>query len=142
MRQSVTFLYTKLVDLNIFTVRYFGSNADRMTAKRLGQWATRLYIVLLIGGLAILALYTVIQPEILKKSFHKPSFNEYNHLKHTYGDKLECSCSVIASKYDRFVKIESVFHQVGRNYSNPFDAFCQKIPIQVILQNRICFLFH
>jgi hypothetical protein len=62
--------------------------------------------------MAILALYTFIQPETLTKTFDRPSFDQYKTLKQAHGDKLECSCSLIASKYDRFVKIEPIFHQV------------------------------
>ncbi len=88
-----------------------------MTTKRIGQWSTRLYIVLLIIGLAILALYSVIQPQTLTKNFAKPSLSLYNHLAQQYGDKLKCSCSLIASTYDQFIKIEPVFHEVKRDYS-------------------------
>ncbi len=88
-----------------------------MTTKRIGQWSTRLYIVLLIIGLAILALYSVIQPQRLTKTFTRPSFNVYNQLIQDYGNELKCSCSLIASTYDQFIKIEPVFHEVKRDYS-------------------------
>jgi len=117
IRKLFRFLYTELIELNLFSVRDFGNNVDRTIAKRLGQWATRLYIVLLIVGMAILALYTFIQPETLTKTFDRPSFDQYKNLKQAHGDELECSCSLIASKYDRFVKIEPIFHQV-RTYVN------------------------
>jgi hypothetical protein len=91
-----------------------------MIATRLGQWATRLYIILLTIGFATLAVYTVIRPQTLTKTFDRPSLNIYNHLKHDYGDKLECSCSSIASTYDQYVNIEPVFHEVRRDYSNLF----------------------
>lgn len=116
MQKLIKGFYTKLIDFNIYTTRDFGSNVNRLMVKSLGQWATRLYIVVLIIGLATFAVYTVIQPETLTKTFDKPSFDEYNYLRQTHGDKLECSCSIIASKYDHFVQIEPVFHQVRKSH--------------------------
>lgn len=85
-----------------------------MTARRLGRWTTRLYIVLLIVGLAILVVYTAVQPQALMKTFDKPPFHLYNHLIENYGDKLTCSCSLIASPYNLYVNIEPIFHEVRR----------------------------
>jgi hypothetical protein len=116
IRNSATLLYTKSIELNFFSRRKFGSNINRMTNIRLGQRATRLYIVLFITGLAILALYTAVQPQTLTKNFAKPSLSLYNHLAQQYGDKLKCSCSLIASTYNQFVQMEPVFHEVRNDY--------------------------
>lgn len=102
-----------LVELNLFTARDVGSNVDQMTSKRYGQLATRLYLILFLTGLIIIVLYTVIQPHIVTKNFEKPSFDFYNHLRSIYGEKLTCSCSIIASTFNQFVKIQSVFHSVS-----------------------------
>ena len=117
-RNLTTLVYTKLVHLNIFSLRDFEINTDRMTTQRLGQWATRLYIVLLAIGLVILTLYTIVQPQTLTKTFDRPPLNVYNHLKQEYGDALKCSCSSIASTFNQFVNIEPEFHEVRRDYSN------------------------
>jgi hypothetical protein len=116
-----TLLYTKLVNLNMFPLRTFGSNIDRIRAKRLGQLATRLNIILLIISFAILTLYTVIQPQTLTKTFNKPSYNIYNRLLLDHNDTLQCPCSLISSMYDRYITIEPAFHQVRReNYPYMF----------------------
>ncbi|CAF1292316.1 unnamed protein product [Adineta steineri] len=94
-----------------------GSSMDVITAKRLGQWATRLYIALLISGFSILTIYTIVQPHVVTKTFDTSSFSIYNDLQQKYGDKLKCPCSVIASIYDQFVKIEPIFHEIC---SSPF----------------------
>ena len=114
VRKCITFLCNSTSDLNIFPARFFGSNTDRATAKRLGQWATRLYIVLFISSLVILALYTFIQSKTLTKTFDKPSFSLYNQLYEEHGNNLKCSCSIIASPYNQFLQIEAVFHQVRK----------------------------
>lgn len=117
VQQITALFYTKLITLNIFTVQNFGSHVNRIAANHLGQWATRLYFILFTVGIATLVLYTIIQPQTLTETFEKPSLNEYNRLRSIYGEKLQCSCSIIASKYHHFVQIEPVFHQVKRNYS-------------------------
>jgi hypothetical protein len=115
------FLHIKLLNINLFPVRTFGSNVDRAQAKRLGQLASRLYIVLLIIGIAVLGLYTIIQPQTLTKTFVKPSLTLYNRLMADYNDALECPCSSISSTYEQFIKIEPVFHQVSRKRRNSLE---------------------
>ncbi|CAF3546539.1 unnamed protein product [Adineta steineri] len=112
MRNVIKLLYTTLINLNIFSLSDIGSNVDPIKAKRLGRWATRLYIALFIGGLSILTVYNVIQPQMMTKNFDKPPFNVYNDLKKLYGDELKCPCSVIASVYSRFMEIKPIFHDV------------------------------
>ena len=109
--------YNSAINLNIFSPRDLGSNTDRVTAKYLGKWATRIYVILFITGLSILTLYTAFTPQTITKTFNKPSFTSYNQLKQQYGDQLKCSCSVIASKYNQFTQITPVFHQVRYHYT-------------------------
>ena len=114
LRNVVMFCSTKLMNVNIFCPRNFGNNINQETSKRCGRWATRLYIVLLIVIITISAFYTLIQPQILTKTFLKPSLNTYNRLIYDHGDTLTCPCLTISSSYSQFVKIESIFHQVKR----------------------------
>jgi len=112
IQNIVELLHTTLIELNIFTVHDMGSNIDQVTAKRYGQLATRFYVILFLSGLTIVIFYTIFQPHIVSKNFDKPSFDYYNHLRTIYGDKLTCSCSVIASTYNQFINIQSIFHSV------------------------------
>jgi hypothetical protein len=121
LRKLASLVYTTLINLNIFPVRTFGSNMDRLKAKQLGQWASRLYVILLIICFAILSLYTVIQPQILTKTFNKPSLSIYNQLILDHNDTLQCPCSSISSTYNQFISIEPMFHQASSgDYSNSF----------------------
>ncbi|CAF4252935.1 unnamed protein product, partial [Adineta steineri] len=101
-----------MMDLNIFPIWRFGSNTDRMTAKRLGQWSTRIYIILFTMSLTIIIIYIGVQPQMLTKSFNEPSLNVYNRLLRDHGDTLQCPCSLISSTYSQFIQIKPVFHQV------------------------------
>ncbi|CAF0805220.1 unnamed protein product [Adineta steineri] len=108
----ITFLYTKMLNLNMFPARIFGSKIDRITVKHLGQWSTRLYLILLSIIFVILTLYTAIQPQTLTKSFSTPSLNFYKKLIKDHSDELECPCSLISSPYDEYVQIQPIFHQI------------------------------
>jgi hypothetical protein len=118
IRKLATFLYNTAVNLKIFSLRDFGSDVNRTTAKQLGQYATRLYIILFSICLVVLTLYTIVQPQALTKTFDEPLINAYKGLIQDYGDKLKCSCSLIASPYHRFVEIEPVFHEVRKYFTN------------------------
>ncbi|CAF1199869.1 unnamed protein product [Adineta ricciae] len=115
LRKAIAFLYVKSVNLNLFPVRTFGCSVDRIQAKHLGRFATRLYIILLVICIAILGLYTIVQPQILTKTFVKPSLNQYNQLVVEHPDTLSCPCSTISSPYERFIKIKPEFHQICSN---------------------------
>ena len=82
--------------------------------KHLGRWSTRLYILVLIITLVIVALHTIIQPHTLTRIFLKPSLNIYNNLMNDYSDILQCPCALISTPYHRYVQIEPIFHQVKR----------------------------
>jgi hypothetical protein len=111
----VKLFWTKLFNLNIFPARTFGSNIDRIPMKHLGRWSTRLYILVLIITLVILALHTIIQPaHTLTIIFVKPSLNISNNLMNDYSDILQCPCAFISTPYHQYVRIEPIFHQVKK----------------------------
>lgn len=105
-------IYGVFINLNIFPRRYFGTRVDSDTARRLGQWSTRLYTVAFLLILAVFALYNLTLSRAATLTFRSPSFLYYNHLQHEYRDELKCFCSAIASKYAEFIAIEPHFHQV------------------------------
>ncbi|CAF3879329.1 unnamed protein product [Adineta steineri] len=112
LSKLITFLSIKVLNLNIFPARTFGSKIDRILVKHLGQWSTRLYLILLSITFVILTLYTLIQPQTLTKSFPTPSLNFYQNLMNSHSDELECPCSLISSPYDGYVQIQPIFHQI------------------------------
>ena len=70
--------------------------------------------------LAVLTLYSVVRPRLITKPFKEPSFDVYNRLMHDHSDTLKCPCSLVSSIYDRYVKIEPIFHQVKTNNHSIF----------------------
>ncbi|CAF1520501.1 unnamed protein product [Adineta ricciae] len=106
------FLLKTFLELNIFSPSNFGSSINRVTAKQYGRWATRLYILLFIIGITIIIFYTTIRPHTVIETFDQPLFNSYQQLQKDYGNKLKCSCSQIASTYNKFVEITPEFHPI------------------------------
>ncbi|CAF1458002.1 unnamed protein product [Adineta ricciae] len=101
-----------LFELNIFSSRDFGYDTDRLISIKYGQWATRLYMFSFIFTITILFFYTNIQSRIVTKNFDKPDLNSYEKLRESYGNKLQCLCSKIASTYNDSLKIETRFHPI------------------------------
>ncbi|CAF3965240.1 unnamed protein product, partial [Adineta steineri] len=108
----IKLLPTILSNLNIFPRRTFGGHFHSDKAKYFGQLSTRLYIILLIITMIVLAFYNVIQSRIIIKTFDKPNIDVYNSLLLTHSDTLQCRCSSISSTYNYFVQIQPVFHQI------------------------------
>ncbi|CAF1166746.1 unnamed protein product [Adineta ricciae] len=112
MRQIFKRVYLELINLNIFCKRDFGHSINQEIAKRLGRWATRIYILLLIFGFVILAVYTVIKPVSITKTFPNPSLDTYDKLRSVYGDQLQCSCSFVSLVHRQFIEVQPKFHQI------------------------------
>ncbi|CAF4098156.1 unnamed protein product, partial [Adineta steineri] len=108
----IKLLPTILSNLNIFPRRTFGGHFHSDKAKYFGQLSTRLYIILLIITMIVLAFYNVIQSRTIIKTFDKPDIDIYNSLLLTHSDTLQCRCSSISSTYNYFVQIQPVFHQI------------------------------
>ncbi|CAF1494463.1 unnamed protein product [Adineta steineri] len=108
----IKLLSKTLLELNIFQPSDFGSSVDRLTAKQYGRWATRLCILLFLSSLIILIFYTIIRPHSVTKTFDQPLFNSYERLQQIYKNELKCSCSQIASTYNKFVEIIPKLHPI------------------------------
>lgn len=116
MRKALTALLTAVSLWNIFPVGTFGSHLNRSTAKHLGQWSTRFYILLLMTGLTVLTFRTFISPETFTETHFKPSLNTYLDLVAGHRSTLQCPCSLISSPYSRFLQIKVRFHPVSRKH--------------------------
>jgi hypothetical protein len=101
-----------LINLNMFTRSAFHVSVDRITFERYGRWSTRLYAILLIASLTVIVLHTAVRPQILTHTYNSPPLSTYQNLLRTHSDTLRCPCSTISTRYDRFIKIQPVFHEV------------------------------
>lgn len=105
-------LYKKILNLNIFSIWNFGSRVNRETAVELGQWSTRIYMVLISIGVVILSVYTLIHPSTLTKTIDGVTLKDLLNLEEL---KVKCPCSRIASKYSYFIEIIPNCHSVSGN---------------------------
>ncbi|CAF4013013.1 unnamed protein product [Adineta steineri] len=112
LRKIASLVYAKVVELNLFPQRDFGSSFNPEIYQQLGPWATRLFIVCLICSFLLLLVYRIIEPATLTKTFSEPNFERYQSLKEKYKDQLICICKSFANPYDRFLQIQYNFHQV------------------------------
>lgn len=107
-------LLKAVIRLNLFPARVFGSRMDQLTAKHLGQWSTRLYVLVLAIVLTILTFRTLVSPKIFTKTFANPSQHTYKNLITDHRNTLQCPCSRISIPYRRFLQIDAQFHPVRR----------------------------
>ncbi|CAF1079605.1 unnamed protein product [Adineta ricciae] len=112
IRKLLKFLAMKLLQLNMYSSRDFGSDIDRETVRCYSRWATRLHFFLYLASCAILIFYMIIRTHNLTKTLDQPTFASYERLQQLYGNKLKCSCSQIASPYSAYVEIQPVFHPI------------------------------
>ncbi|CAF1423886.1 unnamed protein product [Adineta steineri] len=112
LQNTASLVYAKVVELNLFPQRDFGSSFNPEIYQQLGRWATRLYIVCLICSFLLLLVYRIIEPATLTKTFSEPNFERYQSLKEKYKDQLTCICKSFATQYDRFLEIQYSFHQI------------------------------
>jgi len=110
-----SYIYKKLIDLDLFSEAYFGHNISATRAKRLSQLTTRLYIVLIIICLIISILHMFIHPQILTKIITEPSLNIYKQFSQKYADTFQCSCSQTSIIHDKYTTIVPIFHQICSN---------------------------
>ena len=103
VRKLLWSIHEKLLQLNLFKSRYndqYGRKSELIT--------TRLYIVLLIAFLTILALYAYVIEHTQTVQIRTPSITTYRALVDQHGDTLSCPCSQLTAAYDTFISIRPV----------------------------------
>ena len=77
--------------------------------------STRLFIVLFIGCLAVLLVYTSAISFSETRAVLSPTLQQYHDLYNTYSEALSCPCSKITIDYAKFLQINYTMHQVCSN---------------------------
>lgn len=77
-----------------------------------GIWSTRIYLLLLIVGSSILAIYTSVTLHTISVTVNKPSWAHFQQLYTKYSLELSCPCTDISIPYESFITIQPRFHQV------------------------------
>lgn len=74
--------------------------------------STRIYLILLIVSILILALITVLTDVVVQVKVNKPSLDTYKYLEGKYSATLTCPCGYLTVPYSNFLSMEVVYHQV------------------------------
>ena len=101
----LTFIKTHLLQLNLFE-----SGIQDGSIIRNERRSTHLYLFMFIISLFIIGLYYSVIPYAHTTIIPSPSFDKYSTLPKEVS--LQCPCTKIAVKYDEFVKIEPVYHEL------------------------------
>ena len=63
-------------------------------------------------AIVILVIYTAFQIETIHVTIKSPSIETFEKLQMNYANVLKCPCSQIAVKYQRFIHMQPIYHQV------------------------------
>ena len=105
LRSLFDFIKSHLFELNLFNT----GTPDEETIRN-ERRSTRLYLILLIISVVILALYYSIISYTQTIVIQSPTFIQYSGL--VQERSLNCPCSTISIKYDKFVQIEPYYHEL------------------------------
>ena len=96
-----------LAELNLFK-----SGLNEVEVVRQERWSTRLYLILLIMSLLVLVIYSGFGIQTIHVTVQEPSAELFEKLQLQYSETLQCPCSQIAVKYERFIQIQPTYHRV------------------------------
>ena len=100
-------LKKSIIELNIFK-----NDLTTDHHVRYQRYATRLYIIILIISVAVLAFFSSLSKQIHRETVLNPTKSEYGQLRETYPNSLVCPCTSISMNYSTFITIQPHYHQV------------------------------
>jgi hypothetical protein len=99
------------------------SSISRMAdAQELAFISTRIYIVLLLGGMLVFALFTAFSQVAVSKIVSSPSLDIFEQLQAVYPTTMSCPCQQINIPYRTYLSVVPIFHQVSEVV--PTDSVC------------------
>jgi hypothetical protein len=107
--------------VSIIEINLFNNNSRDPAEVRYGRSSTRLYLILLIGALTVLILYTSIAVHTIHTTIASPSQEQYEELELQYPNTLQCPCTVVTIPYKEFIHVAPVYHQLCESdFIQPF----------------------
>ena len=101
----LAYVKAQLCELNLFN-----SEIEDVEKTKNEKRSTRIYLILLITSIVILAFYYCTTPFVQTNIIQSPSFSEYSSL--LQYSTLKCSCSKISVKYQEFLQITPFYHEL------------------------------
>ena len=105
MASIIVFFKSHLLRLNLFD-----SGSENVQTLQKERRSTRLYLLVLILSITILTFYYAITPFNQTIIIKSPSFAEYSMVIHQTA--LQCPCSKVSVKYEQFLRIKPVYHEL------------------------------
>ena len=103
-------LKTRLLEANSFKKESLTSTVPN--AEQVAIRSTRLYVVLLIVGMVVLALFNGLSETTVSQTVPNPSLDTFERLYATYSRTLSCPCQTFSISYGAFLSMTPTYHQV------------------------------
>ena len=111
MGVTLTNLKNLLVKANSFRKESLTSTVPN--AEQVAIRSTRLYVVLLIIGMVVLALVNGLSETTVSRTVLKPSLDTFERLHTMYPKTLSCPCQTFSVSYGSFISMAVTYHQVS-----------------------------
>ena len=104
----------RYIKIYILELNLFENAASRSSRHdlRTAIIATRLYIILMIGAVFSLVLFTALDQKTQTITVRNPSQDVFEKLYFEYSTTLQCPCSQAEISYETFINISYNFHPV------------------------------
>lgn len=107
MQTSARKAQDTVVSLNLFKTTT--QNQDVIRRQKLTTW---FFIIVMICLLVGFTLYWLLLPNTKTIRIENPTYEDYEKLRKTYENSLQCPCSQISIPYSNFIRLVPRFHQV------------------------------
>ncbi|CAF1030677.1 unnamed protein product, partial [Didymodactylos carnosus] len=105
MKTILRFIRKQIIEFNLFE-----STLSTDEDVRYERRTTRLYVILLAVTLYVLTVYNAVLQRTKTTIFDSPSLSKYLELRSKYSQNLECHCSHLSVKYDKFIRLQPSYH--------------------------------
>ncbi|CAF3867982.1 unnamed protein product [Adineta steineri] len=102
----------KILSNNFFHLISFNFIKQIFICHTENQIIRRLHVILVIGILTSLYMFSTFTPRVVTIQTNKPSLEIYEDLYKEYNDTLECPCSKLSMKYKSFLNLTTRFHEI------------------------------
>jgi hypothetical protein len=107
--------------LHMTTMNFFvkeSRTSRRVDAGELAVISTRIYVVLFILCIFVLAIFNGLDTMTITTTVLSPSIDTFEQLHAVYPNTLSCACQQIAIPYGLFLTTTPIYHQVSYLYMN------------------------
>ncbi|CAF1033494.1 unnamed protein product [Adineta steineri] len=105
-------LINKICSNNFFHLISFNFVKQIFIHHTQNQIIHRLHVILVVGILILLYIFSTFTPRVITIPTDKPSLEIYKDLYKEYNDILKCPCSQLSMKYNSFLTLKTRLHEI------------------------------